>query len=525
MIQRHCPKCKHRFLSPDESGEMGLCPACGYQWQILGRSVAPDAATAESDQQEDLDEDEVWDEAAADSTAEFLEGLPEEIQKLGMPLAVYTCGDPFVANVAVKIVAGMFGLGLCYVGFVGISDAVTEEFWKKYGLPVFLALIGFFVGGLWILFISIGHLGSAYLRAALVYPDRWVSILFPQKIRAIAWSEIETVWMDVKSHGLGGWYLCYEFRLRDRNGQTLVLKSYPNQMLEGQAGEAAHDPAISELHKRIRKQVYPRLLARAQDLLRAGEAASFGSVAVCSTRLNIGGKETSWTQISEIVVDQGLLVVSTISGVAIRVKVADLDNFHVLLDLLKEVCKAPPTVKSWIRRGLSKRLLGWRTPAANRYALEGQAALDKDDHELAVACCTEALRLDPRNAVARHARAQAFLEATRYQEALAEWNELLRVIRQREVEGTRRGEIPRKHLHYLDPYDEANAYDHRGWTYHKSGDLERAIADFTEAIRLKPELAAAYWHRSQAYAQQGDAVKSKSDRRKAFELDPDADQY
>src|SRR5262245_61805498 len=36
----------------------------------------------------------------------------------------------------------------------------------------------------------------------------------------------------------------------------------------------------------------------------------------------------------------------------------------------------------------------------------------------------------------------------------------------------------------------ASLYDRRGWAYGTGGDLEKAIADFTQAIRLNPQDAA-----------------------------------
>ena len=48
--------------------------------------------------------------------------------------------------------------------------------------------------------------------------------------------------------------------------------------------------------------------------------------------------------------------------------------------------------------------------------------------------------------------------------------------------------------------DRAVAFYNRGNAYRYRGDTERAIADYSEAIRLKPDYALAYYNRGDAYA-------------------------
>ncbi len=59
---------------------------------------------------------------------------------------------------------------------------------------------------------------------------------------------------------------------------------------------------------------------------------------------------------------------------------------------------------------------------------------------------------------------------------------------------------------------------HRGICHFNEGDLDRAIADFTEAICLKPDMAAAYYNRSHAYEEKGDKDKAQQDYEKAKAL-------
>src|SRR5262249_7116630 len=54
-------------------------------------------------------------------------------------------------------------------------------------------------------------------------------------------------------------------------------------------------------------------------------------------------------------------------------------------------------------------------------------------------------------------------------------------------------------------------YYNRGFAYGKKGDVDSAIADFTEAIRLEPDMAPAYANRGRAYEKKGDRDKANQD--------------
>jgi lipoprotein NlpI len=71
----------------------------------------------------------------------------------------------------------------------------------------------------------------------------------------------------------------------------------------------------------------------------------------------------------------------------------------------------------------------------------------------------------------------------------------------------------------LDPKD-ADAYNNRGNVYLDKGDLDRAMADYTEAIGLDPKYAVAYYNRGIMYRKKGDLDRAMADYTEAIRLDP-----
>ncbi len=64
------------------------------------------------------------------------------------------------------------------------------------------------------------------------------------------------------------------------------------------------------------------------------------------------------------------------------------------------------------------------------------------------------------------------------------------------------------------------AYVNRGVAYHRKGDYGRAIADFTQALALNPNLAPAYYNRGTSYQRQGEPSRAITDYSQALTLNP-----
>ncbi len=71
----------------------------------------------------------------------------------------------------------------------------------------------------------------------------------------------------------------------------------------------------------------------------------------------------------------------------------------------------------------------------------------------------------------------------------------------------------------LDP-NFAMAYYDRGCARETMGDVDGAIADYSKAIELNPNLAVAYYDRSGAKRAKGDIDGATADRNRAIELEP-----
>src|SRR5665647_2576040 len=63
-------------------------------------------------------------------------------------------------------------------------------------------------------------------------------------------------------------------------------------------------------------------------------------------------------------------------------------------------------------------------------------------------------------------------------------------------------------------------YSNRAAAYHDKGDLDRAIADYNEAIRLDPKHAKAFFGRGIAFSDKGDNDRAIADFNEAIRLDP-----
>ena len=147
-------------------------------------------------------------------------------------------------------------------------------------------------------------------------------------------------------------------------------------------------------------------------------------------------------------------------------------------------------------------MLAWPVHAASQRDHDDCLTEDEDiDLDRRIAACTAILQ-DPDesrdHAVAYYNRGFSYQIREDMDRAIADYGESIRI----------------------DPEDTAS-YTNRGFAYWAKGDLDRAIANYSEVIRLDPEDALAYRDRGITYSDKGDTDRAFADYDEAIRLDPE----
>ena len=127
----------------------------------------------------------------------------------------------------------------------------------------------------------------------------------------------------------------------------------------------------------------------------------------------------------------------------------------------------------------------------------GNAWADKKEYDRAIADFSEAIRLEPRYALAYSNRGNAWLDKEEYDRGLADLNRAIQLD-------------PRLSVAY---YNRGNA-----WLDKKM--LDKAVSDYTEALRLDPHLAQAYSNRALIWRVKEEYGKAVADYTEAIRIDP-----
>jgi tetratricopeptide (TPR) repeat protein len=130
-------------------------------------------------------------------------------------------------------------------------------------------------------------------------------------------------------------------------------------------------------------------------------------------------------------------------------------------------------------RGESKRVRGIA------HVGRGLAFANRGDLDRAVADFTEAVRLNPKDALAYSNRGLAFVNKGEFDRGIADYTMAIRL-----------NPLPRSDLSGV-PH--VNIYHNRGIAWARKGDLDRAIADYDQALRLDPGFAFAHYTRGKAW--------------------------
>jgi len=105
---------------------------------------------------------------------------------------------------------------------------------------------------------------------------------------------------------------------------------------------------------------------------------------------------------------------------------------------------------------------------------------------------------DPKAQAKQHnQRGQQFYRQRQYQQAIAEFNQAIKLYPGYAV-----------------------AYHNRGLAYRRSGRYDQAVADYTTVMRLAPQAAIAYYNRAIAYASKGDYQHALADVDRYIKMRP-----
>lgn len=125
------------------------------------------------------------------------------------------------------------------------------------------------------------------------------------------------------------------------------------------------------------------------------------------------------------------------------------------------------------------------------------------EHDLVIADCSEAIRLNPQSAPAFANRAAAYSSQGKLDEALADFNEAARLDPSLRLES-----------------EQASIHLSRGGSYLKQGAYDLAIADYGDAIRLDPRCAQAFANRGHAFLSKAAYDQAIADYNEAARLEP-----
>lgn len=195
---------------------------------------------------------------------------------------------------------------------------------------------------------------------------------------------------------------------------------------------------------------------------------------------------------------------------------------------------------------------------ADEFYSQGRAWFEKGEYDRAIDDFTKVLEMAPggkENAVVYYNRGLAYYKNRQYDRAIYDFDRALELIRGGSEKSTA---APSPKIEYelfniykargdswfyqgsynraIDDYSEAlrygeqreelpSLYNSRGWAHVSNEEYDRAIQDFTAALRISPRLAQGYYGRGHAWRQKGDLQRALEDARKAQKLRPEDRDY
>ncbi len=166
---------------------------------------------------------------------------------------------------------------------------------------------------------------------------------------------------------------------------------------------------------------------------------------------------------------------------------------------------------------------------SNMKLREGNKFRDAGDHKQAEKFFTEAIELNPANAMAWHNRGWAYIEQKKYKQAMADFDKTAKLNPNSELPYFGRGWVHHQLREFgaaIKEYDAvirlnpkyAVAWNNRGAAKSWLNQMRDAVADYDKAIELKPNYAKAYENRGKAFSALGDEKKAAADFQRAEKI-------
>jgi tetratricopeptide (TPR) repeat protein len=146
---------------------------------------------------------------------------------------------------------------------------------------------------------------------------------------------------------------------------------------------------------------------------------------------------------------------------------------------------------------------------------KGVDLCDREDWATAIACFTKAIRLNPDYAEAYYNRGVAYSKKDELDKAIGDFSAII------DQKMGAVNPLPILDLVFHKPGVMAKAYYNRGIAYMDLGQYHKAVADYTEVLRIKPDDADAYFNRAAAYDHLEEHDKEIADYTEVIRIDPD----
>ena len=201
----------------------------------------------------------------------------------------------------------------------------------------------------------------------------------------------------------------------------------------------------------------------------------------------------------------------------------------------------PPTATGallWKAKGEFDKALVDQTEAirlnpklAIAFSNRGSLWTELGEYDKAIEDCNEAIRLNPKLATAYSNRGLAWIKKGEFDKAIDDCTTAIRLKPDFATAFINRGRRLRADGNMTGPSltsigrskstRSRHAFGNRGMVWLKKGEIDRAIADFTEALRIDPQLYEACNNRGLAWLQKGELENAFADLNEAIRLKPD----